>query len=85
MIIRINFGLVILFSVSNYGGETWTKPEPWCFEDGELFFSPSSMSSLFKHSSGRCLWAGNISKENCKANNPRRPLVIAEVNAKTLP
>lgn len=25
-------------SVSDDGGETWTKPEPWGFEDGEPFF-----------------------------------------------
>lgn len=72
------------YSISNEGGETWSKPEPWCFEDGESFYSPSSMSTLFKHSSGRCFWVGNLSKENCQDNLPRWPLVIAEVNTDNL-
>ena len=72
------------YSISKDGGETWSKPEPWCFEDGEPFYSPSSMSALFKHSSGRCFWVGNLSKENCQDNLPRWPLVIAEVNTSNL-
>jgi hypothetical protein len=72
------------YSISEDGGETWTKPEPWCFEDGEPFFSPSSMSALFKHSGGRCFWAGNMTKVNCQNNLPRWPLVIAEINVNSL-
>ena len=72
------------FSVSEDGGETWSKPEPWGFEDGELFFSPSSMSRLFKHSSGRCFWVGNMSNVNCQGNLPRYPIVIAEINTENL-
>lgn len=68
------------YAISKDGGETWSKPEPWCFEDGEPFFSPSSMSALFKHSSGRCFWVGNMTQVNCQNNLPRWPLVIAEVN-----
>lgn len=72
------------FSVSEDSGKTWSKPEPWGFENGELFFSPSSMSRLFKRSSGRCFWVGNLSKVNCHGNLPRWPLVIAEVNTDNL-
>jgi hypothetical protein len=72
------------YAVSEDGGETWSKPEPWCFEDGEPFFSPSSMSTLFKHSGGRCFWVGNMTKINCQNNLPRWPLVIAEVNTNNL-
>ncbi len=72
------------FSVSTDDGETWTKPEPWTYEDGKPFFSPSSMSALFKHSSGRCFWAGNLSTENCKGNSPRWPLVVGEVDSEDL-
>lgn len=72
------------YAISKDGGETWSKPEPWCFEDGETFYSPSSMSTLFKHSSGRCFWVGNMTKENCQNNLPRWPLVIAEVNTDNL-
>ncbi len=72
------------YAISKDGGETWSKPEPWSFEDGETFFSPSSMSALFKHSSGRCFWVGNMTKVNCQNNLPRWPLVIAEVNTDNL-
>ncbi len=71
-------------AISNDGGETWSKPEPWAFEDGAPFFSPSSMSSLFKHSSGRCFWVGNMTKINCQSDLPRWPLVIAEINTDNL-
>lgn len=42
------------------------------------------MSSLFKHSGGRCFWVGNLTKVNCQNNLPRWPLVIAEVNTDNL-
>jgi hypothetical protein len=71
-------------SVSADGGYHWTKPAPWTYDDGEPFFSPSSMSQLLRHSSGRCFWLGNLSEQNCQGNDPRYPLVIGEVEAKTL-
>jgi hypothetical protein len=72
------------YSVSGDGGETWSEPEPWCFDDGAPFFSPSSMSALFKHSGGRCFWVGNMTQVNCQNNLPRWPLVMAEVNTDNL-
>lgn len=71
-------------SVSKDGGKSWTKPEPLTFEGGKELFSPSSMSTLFKHSSGRCFWIGNRTPENNKGNLPRWPLVCAELNTKDL-
>ena len=71
-------------SVSQDGGHHWSKPEPWTYDDGTRFYSPSSMSQLLTHSSGRHFWLGNISPSNCRANNPRYPLVIGEVHPKTL-
>lgn len=71
------------YSVSKDGGYHWTKPEPWTYDDGTPFFSPSSMSQLLKHSSGRYFWVGNLSLTNCKGNNPRFPLVIGEVDPKS--
>ena len=71
-------------AVSRDGGETWSTPEPWTCDDDQPFFSPSAMSSLFKHSSGRYFWIGNLSPENCKGNLPRWPLVIGEVSPKSL-
>ena len=72
------------FAVSQDGGETWSTPGPWIFEDGQTFFSPSSMSALFRHSSGRCFWAGNLSEHNCQGNLPRWPLVVGEVDMRSL-
>ncbi|MBI4906810.1 MAG: exo-alpha-sialidase [Acidobacteria bacterium] len=70
-------------SLSSDGGYKWTKPAPWTYSTGELFYSPSSCSQLLKHSSGRLFWLGNISPENPKGNRPRYPLVIAEVDRKS--
>ncbi|MCX6993724.1 MAG: sialidase family protein [Kiritimatiellaeota bacterium] len=72
------------FAVSTDGGFHWSKPEPLTYEDGTPFYSPSSMSQLLKHSSGRIFWIGNLSETNCRANDPRYPLVIGEVDRKTL-
>jgi hypothetical protein len=71
-------------SVSKDGGRTWTAPEPFTYEDGTNFYSPSAMSTLFRHSSGRCFWFGNMTSENARGNLPRWPLVMAEVNTGSL-
>ncbi len=71
-------------AVSSDGGVTWSRPEPWTYDDGQPFFSPSAMSTLFKHSSGRCFWIGNLTAENPKGNLPRFPVVIGEVDPRSL-
>jgi len=70
-------------SRSNDGGRTWSAPEPWTFDDGVTFFSPSSCSQLVPHSSGRLFWVGNISPNNADGNRPRYPLVIGEVDVRS--
>jgi hypothetical protein len=65
---------------SRDGGRTWSKPEPWTYEDGSRFFSPSACSQLLEHSSGKLLWLGNLTPENPKGNRPRYPFVIGEVD-----
>ncbi len=72
------------FCISNDGGQTWSKPEVWTYQKGDSFYSPSSMSTLFKHSSGRVFWTGNWSPTNCVGNLPRWPLVVGEVDPKSL-
>lgn len=72
------------FAISTDGGSSWTTPAPWCYEDGSTFYSPSAMSTLFKHSSGRCFWFGNMTEQNSMGNLPRWPLVMAEVNTNNL-
>jgi hypothetical protein len=71
------------FAHSTDGGRQWTKPQPWTYEDGEPFFSPSSCSQLLNHSSGRLFWLGNMVPENPRGNRPRYPFVLGEVDRST--
>jgi hypothetical protein len=72
-------------SLSADGGKTWSPPAPWTYEDKEPFFSPSSISQMVLHSSGRLFWIGNIAPDNAHAysNGKRYPLVIGEVDRAT--
>ena len=67
-------------SVSADEGQTWSYPQPWTYDDGDAFLSPSSISHLVRHSSGRLFWFGNICPENADGNSPRYPLVVGEVD-----
>lgn len=71
-------------AISNDGGWTWSDPSAWSYDDGSLFFSPSSCSLLLKHSNGEVYWIGNITPNNPVGNGPRYPLVIGRVCQKTL-
>jgi hypothetical protein len=71
------------YSISRDGGRRWTEPEPWTYEDGRPFLSPSSCSQLVAHSSGRLLWFGNIVPQNPRGNRPRYPFVMGEVDTRT--
>jgi hypothetical protein len=68
------------FSISTDGGRRWSPPEPWTYQNGQSFFSPSACSQLVTHSSGRLFWLGNITPENPHGNRPRYPFVIVEVD-----
>jgi hypothetical protein len=68
------------FSRSVDGGQNWSEPRPWTYQDGEAFFSPSSCSQLIPYSDGRLFWAGNICRENPRGNAPRYPFILAEVD-----
>ena len=72
------------FSVSHDGGKKFTEPRPWTYTDGYKFYSPSSCSQLMEHSNGKYYWLGNINKQNSRANMPRNPLYICEVDQETL-
>jgi len=69
---------------SKDNGSTWSKPEPWKYDSGKAFFSPSSMSVLFMHSNGKCYWVGNINEKNSQGAHPRFPLVIGEVDQNSM-
>ena len=68
---------------SSDGGRNWTEPQPWTYDDGTSFFSPSACSQLLRHSSGRLFWLGNITPGNPRGNRPRYPFVIGEVDLRT--
>ncbi len=68
---------------SSDAGRTWTEPQPWTYDDGAPFFSPSSCSQLVAHSSGRLFWIGNITPVNPTGNQPRFPLVMGEVDRRS--
>ena len=72
------------YSVSSDDGDSWTAPQPWTYDNGTPFFSPSACSHLLQHSSGRYFWIGNISPTSPRGNHPRHPLVIGEVDRQTL-
>lgn len=72
------------YSVSTDGGKTFSKIKPWLYDTNEHFYSPSSCSQLLRHSSGKIYWIGNISPSNPKANMPRNPIYIGEVDKSSL-
>jgi hypothetical protein len=72
------------YSVSADGGLSWSKASPWTYSDGSTLYSSSSCSQLFRHSSGRYYWIGNISPGNPSGSSPRFPLVIGEVDSASL-
>lgn len=72
------------YSLSDDGGRTWGEVRPRTYDDGSHFFSPSSCSQLIRHSSGRLLWIGNITPSNPDGNLPRYPIVIGEVDQRSL-
>ncbi len=67
-------------ALSGDGGHTWSRPEPWTYDDGEAFFSPSSCSQLIPCQDGRLVWMGNICRDNPAGNSPRYPIVLCEVD-----
>jgi len=83
MVCRTNSGRK-WFSISHNGGLSWAKPDVWRYTDGTLFFSPSSISRLVRHSTGTCFWIGNISPVHPRGNAPRYPLVIGRVDPNSL-
>jgi hypothetical protein len=71
-------------AVSQDDGKTWSEPQPWTYDDGQPFYSCAGPSAFIRHSSGRVFWTGNISERNGYGNDPRWPLVIAEVDPVSL-
>lgn len=69
------------YSLSSDGGQTWTEPTDWRYDDGGQFYSPATMAKLLRHSqTGKLYWFGNISRGQTDGNSPRYPLYIAAVD-----
>ena len=63
---------------------TWSRPAPFTYSDGARFYSPASCSEFVRHTQNkRIYWVGNIVEENARGNDPRDPLVIAELDQST--
>jgi hypothetical protein len=60
---------------------TWSAVEPFAYADGEAILSPGACSTLLRsRRNGRIYWIGNIAGQPTRANSPRYPLVIGEVD-----
>lgn len=69
------------YAWSDDGGQTFTEPEPWHFDDGEVIYSPASISELIRSQrNGKLYWIGNITTYATYGNYPRFPLQIVEID-----
>ena len=70
------------YTCSDDGGLTFNVPRPWHFDSGEVIYSSSSFSRLFKSiQNRRCYWIGNITDPTrIHGNYPRYPLQIVELD-----
>jgi len=70
--------------LSSDGGRTLSEVEPFGYDDGSSFYSPSSIHRFFRSTrNGRLYWIGNIVDAPPQGNGPRYPLCIAEVDEET--
>ncbi|MBE6541045.1 MAG: exo-alpha-sialidase [Ruminococcaceae bacterium] len=69
------------YAFSEDNGETFSDPFPWHYDTGEVIYSSSTVSRLFRDEfTGKLYWIGNITGPNSIANFPRYPLNIFEVD-----
>ncbi|MBI2441924.1 MAG: exo-alpha-sialidase [Lentisphaerae bacterium] len=67
--------------LSQDGGKTLGPVEEFRYDDGEQFYSPSSIHHFIRSSrSGKLYWFANIVPEPPQGNSPRYPLCIAEID-----
>ena len=76
---------VKFYCVSEDAGNTWTKPAPLTYDDGEYIYSPRSYQDIFQSSkNGRVYVIFNICDEPTTGCDPRNHLHIMEVDEKTM-
>ena len=73
------------YVISEDGGKTFSEPQPWCYEDGEIVYSPASICQVVKSEvNGKLYWIGNAcSKNEVNGAYPRFPLYLMEINQET--
>ncbi len=72
------------YTFSDNGGKTFAEPVPWHYNNGEVFYSPASISHFLRSTkNGKAYWFGNITGPEAYGNGPRYPLVMAEVDEET--
>ncbi len=73
------------YTISEDGGKTFSEPKPWCYEDGEIVYSPASICQVVKSEvTGKLYWIGNAcSKAEVNGAFPRFPLYLIEINPET--
>jgi len=72
------------YAWSDDGGKTFTDPEPWHFDDGEVIYSGATISNLVRSSkNGKLYWFGNIAPHTAYGNWPRYPLHMVQVDEQT--
>jgi hypothetical protein len=66
---------------STDGGQTINEIEPFKYDDGSPFYSPSSIHYFIRSSkNGKLYWLANISDKPTNGNWPRYPLYICEID-----
>lgn len=73
------------YVISKDDGKTFSEPQPWCYEDGEIVYSPASICQVVKSEiCGKLYWIGNAcTKEEVRGPYPRFPLYLMEINPET--
>lgn len=85
------------YSISEDEGKSWSKPEPFCWDDGKHIVSPRAWSQLMRASNGKLYWIANIlpdiddmdketleQMERTGRADPRYPVIIAEVDEENI-
>ncbi len=72
------------YTFSDDGGVHWADPVPWHFDNGEVAYSPATVSHFLRSGrTGRAWWFGNLTGPDAYGNGPRYPLVMAAVDEET--
>ena len=81
ILVRRDGTLLTCLSTANAPGDAKNNDRVWKYSDGTDFYSPSSYHRTIRHSiTAKLYWLGNITADPPHGNDPRYPLIIAEVD-----